>query len=304
MTKDRLLSYLALLTTTAIWGIAGPVIKATLNVGLPPFTFLALRFLIAAAVISPFLIYYLRTHPEKWQHLPRLFFLSLLGTTATLALIFLGMERTTVLDATLITATAPIFIMVGGALFLRERVQPLEKIGTLVILAGVGITIIQPLLERGILAEENLVGNLLVFASNLTWAVYTLLSKKDYREHDPFLITSLSFVFGLLTFLPLAWLENPQLLTIGSGLSTGALGGVLYMALFSSLAAYLLYGWGLSKIEASEAAPFFYLEPLFAVPLAYWWLGETVTFAFLIGAAVIAAGLLLIEYRPPQFRHR
>ncbi|HEB14007.1 MAG TPA: EamA family transporter, partial [candidate division WWE3 bacterium] len=52
-----------------------------------------------------------------------------------------------------------------------------------------------------------------------------------------------------------------------------------------------------------EAALFLYLEPVFAAPLAYLWLGESITPTFIIGAAVIAAGVILTEYRPPRVAH-
>ena len=306
MNKNRLLAYLALLTTAVIWGVAGPVIKVTLE-GIGPFSFLALRFLINAIVIAPFFYLHLKKHPIKWNDLPRLSILTLLGTTTTLALIFLGLERTTALDATLIIATVPLFIVIGGSLIcikgvvcLRETVTRLEKIGLAIALTGVGITVLQPLLEQGLLTSENLVGNLLILASNITWAAFTIGSKEDFRRHSPFLITAFSFIFGFLTFIPLAFLENPDLLVTVSRLPSATWAGVFYMSLLSSIIAYLTYAWGLSKIEASEAALFLYLEPLFAAPFAYLWLGEVITPTFLLGAAVIATGVILTEYRPPR----
>lgn len=307
MDKNRLLAYLAMLLTVAIWGVAGPVIKVTLR-DIQPFTFLALRFFINAIVIAPILLLYLKSSSRqtiKLSDVPRLFLLTLLGTTATLSLIFLGLDRTTALDATLIIATAPIFIVIGGSLVcikgvvcLHERVTRLEKIGLAVALAGVGIAVAQPILEEGIFARQNLLGNLLVLGSNFTWAAFTLLAKEDFKRFTPFLITTFSFIFGFLTFLPLALIENPDLPLAISHLPLAALSGVLYMSLLSSVVAYFLYAWGVSKIEASEAALFLYLQPIFAAPFAYLWLGEKITSAFLLGAAVIATGVILTEYRP------
>ncbi|GMR19062.1 MAG: DMT family transporter [Patescibacteria group bacterium] len=300
MTK-RILAYLALLTTVIIWGVAGPVIKVTLR-DIQPFAFLALRFFINVIIISPILYFYLKKHPIRWGDLPRLSLLTLLGTTISLSLIFLGLERTTVLDAVLIIATVPIFIVAGGALFLKEQVTNLEKAGLVLAFLGVLITILQPVWEGGVFAQENLIGNLFILASNVSWTTFTLLSKKDYQHHSPFLITSASFILGFLAFIPLALIESPSFLTTIYQLPTTAFLGVLYMSLLSSIVAYLTYAWGLSKIEASEAALFLYLEPLFAAPFAYLWLGEAVTTTFLIGAAVIAFGVILTEYRPPHLR--
>ncbi|MFZ5366259.1 MAG: EamA family transporter, partial [Patescibacteria group bacterium] len=56
MSKKRLTAYLLLTLTAAIWGIAGPVIKNTLQF-IPPFTFLFWRFLLASLIFLPFFIF-------------------------------------------------------------------------------------------------------------------------------------------------------------------------------------------------------------------------------------------------------
>ena len=69
------------------------------------------------------------------------------------------------------------------------------------------------------------------------------------------------------------------------------------MALLSGSLAYYLYVRGQRTIEVSEAVLFNYLQPLFMVPLAVFWLGEKLSATFLIGAVIIAAGLFIAEYK-------
>lgn len=293
----RLVAYSFLLTTVAIWGVAAPVIKYTLEFT-PPFAFLFWRMLINSVIILPFLLWHLRQHPVKLSDWPRLTFLGFLGASATLALVFLGFDRTTSLDGVLIVSLSPIFIVIGAGLFLKERVTRLERAGLAVAVAGTLIAISEPILESGIFALDNLVGNLLVLGSVFTWAAFVLASKKDYDRHSPFLINGFSFLVALGTFFPAAILEGGFLPT----LPQPALPGILYMSLVSSIIAYMLHGYGLKFIEASEASLFYYLQPVFAAPFALFWLGEKITPAFVIGAAVIAAGVILTEYRPGVVR--
>jgi len=308
MEKNRLLAYLAMIVTVAIWGIAGPVIKITLR-DIQPFALLALRFLVSAVVISPILCLYLKKNPDQvprsFSEVGQLILLTLLGTTTTLTLVFLGIARTTALDASLIIATAPLFIILGGSVVcikgvvcLREKVTRLEKLGLAIALTGVGATVLQPLLEGGIFAGGNLAGNLLVLASNISWTAFTLLTKEAFKRFSPLLVTATSFIFGFFTFLPLALIENPNLPSALIRIPPSAWTGILYMSLLSSIVAYFAYAWAVSKIEASEAAVFAYLEPIFSVPFAYLWLGEVPTAAFLIGAIIIAAGVVISEYQP------
>lgn len=67
------------------------------------------------------------------------------------------------------------------------------------------------------------------------------------------------------------------------------------MALLSGGLAYWLYNKGEKTIESSEANIFNYLQPLFAIPVGYLWLGEAITIPFIVGSLVIAAGVLLAQ---------
>jgi len=69
------------------------------------------------------------------------------------------------------------------------------------------------------------------------------------------------------------------------------------MVILSSVVAYFAFELGLKLIEASEATLFAYLQPIFAAPVAVFWLGEKITPPFLLGAGIIAIGVVLTEYR-------
>jgi drug/metabolite transporter (DMT)-like permease len=298
--SKRSRAYLTLTLVSLIWGVASPVIKYTLDY-LPPFTFLFWRFLVTSLVFLPIFLIYIKKHPIKLADLPRLSFLGFLGTPLTLALIFVGYQRTTAMDGVLISATAPIFIALGGAIFLKEKITKMEKVGLGLAIFGSLVTIAQPLFEGGFL-KGAITGNILVFGSVLSWTAFTLLSKEDFHRHHPFVITAFCFFIGLLVITPFAYLEKGQQVFNFSFLifNLNALLGVAYMSLFSSVIAYTLYEYGLSLIEASETTVFAYLQPIFAAPVSLIWLKEPITPLFILGAAIIAAGVLLSEWRPQK----
>ena len=294
-------AYIALLIATAIWGFAGPVIKFTLGF-VPPFTFLFYRFLLSSLVIVLTFIWHLRKNSIRIKDLPKLTFLAILATTINLGLIFLGFDKTSALDGTLINSLTPIFIVIGGVMFLKEKVTKIERIGLAIAITGTTVTILQPFLEEAAFARQNLIGNLLILTAGIEWAAYTLIAKEDLRKHPPFLHTAWSSFVALATFLPLALWENPNFLAPAEVrlvlTNSGALLGIGFMAIFSYLIAYYTHYVGLRTIEASETALFVYLQPLFAAPLAIFWLGEPITFPFLVGAILIALGVFLTEYKP------
>jgi drug/metabolite transporter (DMT)-like permease len=298
MEKKRFLAYGLLLLTAALWGFAAPVVKYTLSF-VNPVGFLFWRFLLVSLLfLIPFLIV-IKKKPISGRHLLKLSLIGILGGPITLLLIFWGADKTTSINASLIVATAPIFIVFAGSWFLKEEVTKRERFGLSVALAGTIVTVLQPLLGGGLTARNHLWGNALIFAHNFVWAAYCILIKKESQKHSPLVLTALTFFSGLLILPPLYFWQRANLSTPTPlfYLNPQAIPGILYMSVFSSVIAYTTYNWGVSLIEASEATVFTYLQPVFAAPLSYFWLGEKMTLPFFLGAGLITLGVFLAEYK-------
>ena len=298
MNPHRLRAYIYLVIVAAIWGIAGPVIKFTLP-SLPPFIFLTYRFFISTIIFLPIVLFKKVKAPSNKKDYVILTIIALLGSSINLGFVFYGYSYTTVLDASLLSAATPIFVVAASMFLLKERVTKKEKIGLLIAFIGTLAIIFQPLAENKILFRENILGNILIVVANIAWVIYVLLSKYGLKhKFDPLFMTIYMFFIGFITLLPLAALQAGSLsnlvsLVINSSIYTHM--GVLYMALLSGSLAYFLYQRAQKTIEASEATLFSYLSPLFAVPLAVFWLGEEITIFYLLGAAIVATGVIIAE---------
>jgi len=308
--NKRIKAYIALLTTAIIWGIASPVIKYTLQF-IEPFSFLFWRFLIVSIIFLPLFFFYKAKKSIKlsFKKILKLSSLGFLGTTLCLSLLFIGYKFTTAIDGSLIYSIAPIMVIIGGALFLKEKVTRMEKIGACFAFSGSIVTVIQPFLEGKTFALTNMFGNILILTSAIAWAAYCLLMRRseDKEKTDPFILTAISFFTGLITIIPFflyeAFSANDYLQSVYLStqsifsLNLSALPGILFMSIFSSVIAYFTYNLGYSLIEASEATIFDYLKPVFAAPIAVLWLGEKITLPFLAGAGLIFLGVFLTEYK-------
>jgi len=78
---------------------------------------------------------------------------------------------------------------------------------------------------------------------------------------------------------------------------------ILYMSVMSGSLAYYLYFRGARTIEISEVALFGYLQPVFSVPLAVYWLGEELTPMFITGAGIIAVGIAMASYKKRKLKY-
>ena len=302
MNPHRLRAYLLLLIVSVIWGVAGPVIKFTLG-GFDPLVFLTYRFAISAVVsLATILVIGFRLPKDK-KIIKLALFYGFLTSTVALGLLFFGFDETTAIDATLISATGPLFISAGGLFFLKERVTLREKAGMGIAFVGTAITIAEPVL-RGGNGFAGLGGNLLVFASILVGVATAIFAKILLRnELAPVMATNLSFWVGFLTLAPIAAVVHSPLGIIEQIKAAPLVFhfGVLFMAILSGNLAYTLWHKAQKTIEVGEVSVFGYLYPLFATPLAVVWLKEKISVPFLIGATIIAVGVVIAEYKKSRY---
>lgn len=300
----RRTAILLMLVNTVAWGAALPVVKPAFEF-ISPFEFLLGRFLVATIVSLPILFFYIRSvSQQQWkQWLPRILALEILGTIGSLALLYVGLARTSAIEASLITSTVPIFVTIGGIWWLKEREEPREWIGLSLAFVGAGILAIEPLLTgRNGSAEFSFTGNLLVLGQNVAIAVYYLLAKRWYHQIPKFLVTTVSFSVGTVGFFVLSLLEkNWSVAALVSSIQLNwtepsAMIAIGYMAVFGSIIGLTAYIKGQSGIEASEASLYTYLQPLVYIPLSIVLLRETTTPPMWVAVVIIALGVLIAEF--------
>ncbi len=294
MNPHRLKAYILILIVTVIWGLAEPIIKYTLG-GFPSLLFLTYRFGLSTLIaIFIFLFFGLHLPKDNKTRLEVILY-GFVTSTISLGLLFFGLEKTTVLDATLITLINPLIITLAGVYFLKEHVTKREKFGMFIALVGTVLTVIEPFLQNGH-SLTRFSGNILILLYLLATAWGAVLAKKLLRKGvNPLTLTNVSFVVGFLSLLPFA-LFKYNLRDITSIPFPYHL-GVFYMAILSGSLAYYLSNKAQKTIEIGEASIFSYLYPVFAAPLAVIWLGEKVTPIFILGGIIITIGVFIAEIK-------
>lgn len=301
---SRKLAIISLIVVSAIWGVASPVIKVTLNY-IPPFSFLMIRFLIASLILY-FMVDWKKGYLKNLgkRGLVYALLIGVLGSSVNLGLLFWGINFTSSIEATIIYSMAPILIILGGVVFLKEKIQTYELVGLLIALAGFGLIIIKPLLMDRSEVSISFEGNILVVLSTIAWTAYALLSKnvfnhdKTGKKYSPVFITFITFFAGAISLLPFGIYE---ILTTPIDFAK-ATPGILYMTIASTVIAYTLYEFGVKQIEVSETAIFQYLQPLFTIPVAIMFLNEQFSIIYLVGGILVAAGVFLSEHHPVKIR--
>lgn len=284
----RNLPFLAIITSTIIWGATASVMKLTL-LSVPVFSLAFIRFFGASLILLPFV--YKKVDIKHVN--PLVFLTALLGITLTISLFFIGIKLTTALNAGIISAFYPILALIFAHVILSERIKRNILTGASLGLVGLGIIIGKDILANGFTLSP--LGDFLILLSIFGSVFYGIFSKKLLEDHSPMLVAFYVFAIGGLAFAPAAFWEFRTNSAWILNLPTNAILGILFGILFSSIIAHSFWQWGLSKMDFTKVGFFHYLEPIVATITAVILLSERITIPFIIGSVFIFLGLIIAE---------
>ncbi len=286
------LPYVALILAHLIWGANFVVAKITLQ-EFPPMSLALFRFAFACILLTPFFFAQRRQFKIERADLPKLILVGILIITLNITFFFEGITRTTAINASILTMFIPILSVLLGWWFLKEKIYLINLLGIFIGLFGAIVVIEIPQLLLGNFSTQQLLGNVLIILASLMWVAGAVISRQMLAKYPSMIVTAIAFLVGTITFLLPAgkeYLENPnwpaQVTFLG-------LLGLAYMTLLSSVSAYFLFEWGLSKTSVIKADLFQYIEPGVATILAITILGEKASIPLMVGSILIIAGVYL-----------
>ena len=280
--------YTKLVLMALFWSGVFPAVNIVLkSMGL--FTSVFLRFWFGAVI----LLVILRLRSAR---LPRaspretvlVIGLGLLGITVYNSLFTAGLALVEASRAALIVPTNPAFTALFAALFLKERLGAVRS-------AGIALCVFGALwvLARGdpanFLNLEFGLGEALLVLCIFIWSAYTLLGRVALSGLPPLALTAYVMAAGAIGLALPAWLEQGTLRQV-TWQGWAALG---YLTVFGTVLPFLWFYEGVKALGAARAAQFINLVPPLAVAEAVLILGEPMTPALYVGAALVVAGLYL-----------
>ena len=274
-----------LILTTLFWAgnfVFGKFVAAELT----PLQLTFLRWLLAVLLLFPIAHWYERpSWPQVWREWKKLLALALLGMIGYNLILYQALHFTSSLNAALINSINPALIFLTSAWLLKERLSLTNSMGILVSLLGVLLVLTDGRLQH-ILSIEFNPGDLLMLAAILTWNLYTLMGRR-MQSVPPIAATAVSALLSVLVLLPFVWMTG-----LPAALSREAMIGVVYVAVFASVAAFLLWNSAILLLKAGQAGVYLNLITVFTAILSVL-LGNTVTAVQIIGGLVVFTGVYL-----------
>ena len=137
-----------------------------------------------------------------------------------------------------------------------------------------------------------MLGNFFEFLAMVCGAGYTIVARYLANRYSALFITAIQVFIGAIFFFPFFLYE---FYTTDFNFSMTSILCVLYLGIVVTLGGYGLYNYALTKIEASKAAVFVYLIPVFTLILAFLILNEKLSFVELVASVTILIGVLISE---------
>ncbi|MGI6467234.1 MAG: DMT family transporter [Sphaerochaetaceae bacterium] len=277
-----------------LWGgglIAGRLISAEL----PPFTTSCVRFIIAS-VIMLIALYSKERHfiiPTK-KELFDLFLVSLTGMVLFNVFLFTSLKTITAVRSSILIAFTPAIVAIAAFFLFKEKISKAMLVGIIGAIIGAILTITEGDFQS-IMAGGLAIGDLYMLGAVAAWAAYSLVIKQSMSRLSPLAVLAYASVMGVIILLPLTLFEGAW----GDvfHISTNALWALLYLSVFSAGVAYLWYFEGIAVVGSSRASIFLNLEPVAAIFLGIFMLGEHMNWAIGLGAVLVIGSLYIANLK-------
>jgi len=310
--KQEIIAYVLLILTTIIWGGTWPLGRWLVSeeVGgatIPPFMIAVIRYFLA--VICFFLILRFKEGTLNWQFAKKnwkiLALMGLLSVTIYQAGYLIGELLTSASDASIMVATNAVWVIIISSAFLKtERFAWRKMVGSLLAFTAVVIVVG---FSPNVNVANRILGDIMILLAAFAYATYTVISRfflnktrEDTELYQPSSIWIMTWVslFGFLITTPIALIISPEFIIPATYLTIPPRVwiGISYLAFISTIGAYTFYLEGVKRLNASRAAIFQALVPLFGVLFSAVFLQENFdVFVYPFALLLVVLGIILVN---------
>ncbi|HMM30094.1 MAG TPA: EamA family transporter, partial [Aggregatilineaceae bacterium] len=276
-----------------IWGSSFLLIKVAVE-ELGPLPLVSVRIGLAALFMLGFLALTGRRLPSARRERLALLFVGVMNTAVPFTLITWGEQDIDSGLATVLNATVPLWTLIFAHVALAdERFSSQKLVGLLVGFAGVGLLASR---ANGAESANSLSGQLAVLVASACYAVSAVVIRRYLRRVEPLTIAGTSLIVGGVVVV-LATLLTVRPLPALDALSAKTTAAAITLALLNTVIAYFLFYHLIDTWGATRTTLVTYVMPPIGVTLGWLFLDEPVDWKIVVGAALILAGIVAVNWR-------
>lgn len=280
--KNRKIAYLYLTIAFCLWGSLYVVSKFVLG-KIPPFTVSFIRYLISGIILL-FLLKMNKPKKIEKKDYKYIFLIGFVGYFLSLGAQLFGTKLSNASLASLINSMNPVSIMIFAAIILKEKLT-IKKI-ICIALAIVGVYVI----IGGVNGNGQTTGILISLFSVISWSIVAVITRRITQKYDAIQITTYGIIIGGIFTLPVSAYE--VITTPNIKFDWNIIFALIYMGLFCTAIAHVLWNKSLSMLEAGNCSLFYPIQPMVSVLFGCMFLGEKIDIKFVLGAILIIGGVI------------
>jgi drug/metabolite transporter (DMT)-like permease len=289
MGVSRLYATTLFVTLAGLWGLSFPAITVGLEY-LPPLLFAAFRYDVAAVLLLAYAV----VARDEWRPTGPNNGLAILGGGLFLiagnGLLFIGQQTVPSGIAAILQALVPIATALWALALLGERLSLVGAVGVGLGFLGIGL-IVQPD-PNNLLAGDTL-GRLIIVAQAISVALGGVIVQRAGPSMDRVALTGWSMLVGGLVLHTVSFGTSERL--AAATLAPTALGAIVYLGVFSTALAFVIYYTILEEQGAFETSLVAYLVPIVATVAGVFLLDETIGLLSIVGFVVVFVGFALLK---------
>ena len=210
------------------------------------------------------------------------------GIGGNLVLYALGLRFTTASAASLVVSTDGPLLALLGVIVLGERMSWMKACAAVAALLGIILVSWSGQTAATLFGSAYFLGNVIVFVSGCSWAIYALGQRVLARAPGGHL--TWIFLVGLAFAALVAFLQP----VAHAPITWKPVAALLYLGLGGTGLGYVLFAKGLARLEAATAGMLNSLLPVFTMVQAHYFLHEPITIYLLGGTACVVGAVMLV----------
>lgn len=263
LNTTRWKGHVAMLGANTLWGLMSPLAKLIMATGvISPFLLTGFRFWGAAA------LFWLSSLVTRREHVPPKDLLLLagagmIGVMLNQGCFIMGVGYTSPGEASVITTTMPMWVMLLAALILKEPITWKKGGGILLGATGAIILITNSHSALAPKGDNAALGDLLVLTAQLSYALYLTLYKNFIKKYSLVTLMKWMFTFAAIASLPVVGTQAAD--TDWSAVTPTMWWGIVYVAVAATFVAYICIMIGQKNLRPTVVGMYNYVQPVVAM---------------------------------------
>jgi len=280
-----------MLGANMMWGLMAPIVKIVMASGIITSLLLTNFRIIGAAVLFWLTSVFLPSERVCRKDLMLLAGAAMLGILCNQGCYLFGVSLTSPGEASIITTTMPMWVMLLAALLLKEPITLLKAAGVLLGACG-ALMLLWAGKSSQTGGENHLLGDILVLTAQISYALYLTFYRNFIKKYSVVTLMKWMFLFASAVIFPFSlkeWIATPW-----RSLAWEEVAGVSFIVVGATFISYILVMIGQKNLRPTLVGMYNYVQPIVASSLGVYLGLDSFTPGKIIAVILIFSGVFLV----------